>query len=392
MSVSETLGDEWLQPYYDRPKLQGWEFYKSIGSPKYVVAPMVDQSELPFRLLCKKYGAELTYTPMFHSRIFLDDPTYRYDQFQTASEEVPLLIQLCGNDPQTVLEAAKIALKMAAKQGHDHIIAGVDLNLGCPQRIARRGNYGAYLMDDLNTVREIVSTLHRELPVPVTCKIRKYPQLEHTLAYADMLVEAGCQLLVVHGRTREQKGHNQGLADWDIIKAVKDRVKSIPVIANGNIRYFADVEQCMQYTGVDGVMSACGLLDNPALFANLDNKDKLEIAYEYIEIAEKYPAPAIAMAKAHLFKFVYDIISYPYNADLRFIMSGNKCRSATDYRGLIDQLKERYDKYGDNSRGDAPIPEVKHTKKNRVEDTDVPDEEEDYEDLEGIDIFSQGRQ
>ena len=130
-----------------------------MGEPKWHVAPMVDASELAFRMLCRKYGATCAYTPMMHARLFNETEKYRKEQFTTCAEDRPLLAQFCANDPQVLLSAAR------------HVEAhcdAVDINLGCPQRIARRGNYGSFLMEDLETVRKMVYTLATELSIPVT--------------------------------------------------------------------------------------------------------------------------------------------------------------------------------------------------------------------------------
>ncbi|CAM8992782.1 unnamed protein product [Rhodiola kirilowii] len=157
---------------------------------------MVDCSELPFRMLCRKYGADAAYTPMLHARIFSENEKYRSQEFTTCKEDRPLFVQFCANDPDILLEAAK-----KVELYCDY----VDINLGCPQRIAKRGNYGAFLMDSLPVVKSLVEKLANNLQVPVSCKIRVFPKLEDTIKYARMLEDAGCALLAVHGRTRDQK-------------------------------------------------------------------------------------------------------------------------------------------------------------------------------------------
>ena len=190
---------------------KGYAFFESIGRPRFHVAPMVDQSELPFRLLCRRHGATAAYTPMLHARLFLENDKYREEHFTTTLDgsDRPLFVQFCANDPQILLGAARLV--------QDRCDA-IDINLGCPQRIAKRGRYGAFLMDELDTVEAMVRTLHDNLDIPVTCKVRIFPEMEKTLQYVKMIERAGCSLLTVHGRTREMKSAKDYRADWDAIR------------------------------------------------------------------------------------------------------------------------------------------------------------------------------
>ncbi|KAA8894196.1 dihydrouridine synthase-domain-containing protein [Sphaerosporella brunnea] len=276
------------EPASKRRKLQGREFYEAIGSPRTVVAPMVEQSELAWRLLSRRHSPEntLCYTPMFHSRLFATTSVYRQQSFQPphldgAPADRPVFVQFCSNDPEDLLGAAK--------EVEAHCDA-VDLNLGCPQGIARKGHYGAFLQEDWGLIHSLIRRLHDNLSIPVTAKIRILETKERSLEYAKMVVDAGAQVLTVHGRTRDQKGHNTGLADWGYIKYIRDHLpKGVVMFANGNILWHEDVERCLAATGVDGVMSAEGNLYNPAIFETSKDWDKRfprmdKIGREYLDI------------------------------------------------------------------------------------------------------------
>ncbi|CZT18964.1 related to tRNA-dihydrouridine synthase [Ramularia collo-cygni] len=275
-------------------KLHGRAFYESIGSPKYVVAPMVDQSEFAWRLLTRSFlppdlrSSVLAYSPMLHAKLFTDSPKYRATHFEPLQPPLvlaapgdgaqqatmgaedayldgnpaidrPLFVQFCANEPEVLLQAAKIVQPYCD---------AVDLNLGCPQGIAKRGHYGAFLQEDWDTIFKLINTLHNGLDIPVTAKMRVLETKEKTLEYAKMILSAGASIITVHGRQREQKGHNTGLADWSILRYLREQLPPATVMfANGNILQYDDLQKCLDATGADAVMSAEGNLYDPSIFA-----------------------------------------------------------------------------------------------------------------------------
>lgn len=223
----------------------------------------------------------LAYTPMFHARLFDETPKYRDAHFQATRQPVgspgvadeagspfldgnpgldrPLFVQFCANDPDHLLHAAQMVAPYCD---------AVDLNLGCPQGIARKGHYGAFLQENQKLIYDLINILHKNLPIPVTAKIRVLDTKEDTLAYAKNVLSAGASILTVHGRRREQKGHLTGVADWGCIRYLRENLPRDTVIfANGNILQHGDIGRCLEATGADAVMSAEGNLSDPSIFA-----------------------------------------------------------------------------------------------------------------------------
>eukprot|EP00929_Paragymnodinium_shiwhaense_P119527 TRINITY_DN9143_c0_g1_i1.p1 TRINITY_DN9143_c0_g1~~TRINITY_DN9143_c0_g1_i1.p1 ORF type:complete len:483 (-),score=76.32 TRINITY_DN9143_c0_g1_i1:820-2232(-) len=234
-----------------------------LPAHKYVLAPMVGGSELPYRMLTRCFGTELCYTPMMYSLPFSQDAEYRAsveNGFHTCPGDRPLVAHFCGNDPEVLLAAAKHVVKD---------VDAIDLNLGCPQRVAHAGHFGSYLLgeQDRELLMSVVKRLSDSLPIPVFCKIRLLDTPADTLKLVKQLEASGAALIAVHARYRgTPERRRDGPAHLDQVPALKQALR-IPLLANGNVRSWDDVVANLELTGADGIMSAEGMLDDPCLFA-----------------------------------------------------------------------------------------------------------------------------
>jgi len=185
----------------------------------------------------------------------------------------PVVAQFGGSKADDLVNAARYAAP--------HCDA-VEINIGCPQRCARKGHYGAFLMDTPGHLCSLVRAMSEETDVTILCKMRIFDSTEKTVELARQLEASGATVLTVHGRTKEKGGGKgqKGSADWDTIKAVKLAL-GIPVVSNGNVNTLEEVEACLEYTGCDAVMSGCGLLANPALFSG-SQISPLELCLKYL--------------------------------------------------------------------------------------------------------------
>ncbi|MCF6291399.1 MAG: tRNA dihydrouridine synthase DusB [Desulfobacterales bacterium] len=254
----------------------------SLGSP-FVLAPLAGYTDLPFRLLCREYGAGLCFSEMIscHGLVFGQKNTLA--MLATVEAERPVAFQLFGAEPEIMGKAAAIL--------SDLPIDMIDINMGCPVKKVTRKGAGAALMRNPKLAAKIISAVRANSRLPISVKIRSgcNESMKTAPDFARMAEDAGARLVTIHGRTWSQ-GFS-GRADWRIIAAVKQAV-SIPVIGNGDIHCRQDGLAMIEQTGCDGVMVGRAALGNPWIFSSRDRPDTLSLRlsglHRHLELAARY--------------------------------------------------------------------------------------------------------
>lgn len=238
----------------------------TFASP-FVLAPLAGYSDLPFRLLCRQFGAGYCVSEMIscHGLVYQQKNTLR--MLASIAEERPVAFQLFGADPEVMADAAEIM----ASFGPDMI----DINMGCPVRKVTKRGAGAALMTDPRLAEAILTRIASRVSLPITVKIRSGKD-RHSInapAFARMLEESGASAITVHARTWSQgfAGH----IDKEIISLVKKAV-SVPVIGNGDVLSYQEGWQMLQETGCDGIMIGRGALGNPWVFQQAGRPDTVQ--------------------------------------------------------------------------------------------------------------------
>lgn len=245
-----------------------------------ICAPMVRYSKLAFRKLVRQYECDLAFTPMIISDSFIKSLKARDSDFTTCKEDRPLIVQFAAKNAKEFADAAEIVVPYSD---------GVDLNCGCPQRWAMAEGYGACLIRKPELVKDMINQVKSRVNnenFTVSIKIRIHNDIRETVDMCQKAEKAGVSWVTVHGRTKEQRGQP---VNFEAIRTIKDSLQC-PVIANGDIRSEEDVERIAELTGVNGVMAARGILQNPAMYSGYDNTP-LDCVQKWLDISTSLGTP-----------------------------------------------------------------------------------------------------
>ena len=279
--------------------------------PVLIAGPMVRYSKLPLREtireLVETFNPDqkiIIYTPMILAREFARNQVVRIGDFTTSNMDSPLIIQFGASNPLDLARAASLVQPYCD---------GIGLNCGCPIPEQCREGVGAALMRKPYLVAEMVRAVKNVCGKDffVEVKIRIHSDLDQTVRFARIVEAAGADSICVHGRRRADRSGNVPV-NLEAIARVKAAV-SVPVIANGDFRVPSDLQKIIEATEVDGVMSARGILSNPALFCGPEFSScpwaAVEIFWDHA-MASGLPFQLILHHMVEMFKGRGDLAKY----------------------------------------------------------------------------------
>ncbi len=249
-------------------KIGPWQLGSNL-----LLAPMAGVTDLPFRNLCRRFGAGLAFSEMVTADTSLWGSRKTLTRLRHQGEEPPVAVQILGNDPRAMAEAARVNVDLGAQI--------VDINMGCPAKKVCRRLAGSALLRDEPLVARILEAVVKAVEVPVTLKIRTGwdPASRNALEIARIAERSGIAMLTIHGRTRACRF--SGEAEYETIRQVKQAV-AIPVVANGDIDSEKKAREVLKFTGADAIMIGRAAQGRPWIFQRIGH---------YLEHGSLLPPP-----------------------------------------------------------------------------------------------------
>src|SRR5574344_2631882 len=233
-----------------------------LGEKPVCLAPMEDVTDQAFRLMCKRFGADMVYTEFVSSEALIRSVNSTMRKLTISDEERPVAIQIYGREVDAMVGAAKIV-----EEAHPDIL---DINFGCPvKKVAGKGA-GAGMLQNIPKMLEITREVVKAVKLPVTVKTRLGWSNDELIipTLAEQLQDCGIQALTIHGRTRAQM--YTGEADWTLIGEVKKNPRiHIPIIGNGDITTPERAKECFERYGVDAIMIGRATFGRPWIFKEI---------------------------------------------------------------------------------------------------------------------------
>lgn len=267
-------------------------FWQELNKPILALAPMCGVTNLPFRLIAKKYGADLLYTEMIMVQSLARNNPAAIRLAEIDKSEEPIIIQLGGKEPKLFKESAKIAKELGA--------SGIDINIGCPAKKIAGNDSGVALLRNLDLAREIVeATISGANGLPISIKTRTSIKLkdgqsqQNSLDLLDHLQGLPIAALMVHGRSFEAPWIEE--VDYNYIRKIKESFKGV-VLANGGIYDPEIAKIALEVSGADGIGIGHGVYGRPWIFQEIRNylqtgkyrpktwSEKKQIALEHLDL------------------------------------------------------------------------------------------------------------
>lgn len=320
-------------------------FTKQLKKNKTILAPMAGVTTLPFRVLCKRYGAGMLVTEMVSAKGLY----YKNVKTKTLTDidksEHIIGIQIFGNDEEVLSVVTEEYLN---ESDFDFI----DINMGCPMRKVVNNNDGSALLKDLKKAGSVLNAVKSKSKKPVSVKIRIGWDEKNINAVnaAAVLEDNGADMITVHGRTREQL--YSGKANWNIIGSVANKV-NIPVIGNGDITDYETAVRMLEKYNISGIMVGRASMENPRIFEQINEalkgntpceitfKDKITLAKEHFNMIQSYYKEnkfVLAEFRKYLYAYAKAI---PQAAKVRNMVTESKTKE--DIINILDFLEKSSD-------------------------------------------------
>lgn len=245
------------------------------------LSPLHEYTDMPFRLLCQRHGAEATCVPLVNSTALSFDSA-KISTIDAHDDEKNLGVQLVGDKPGAMGTAAAMISRRFP------FVSWLNINCGCPSDRTVGSGGGSALLEQPEKIAASVAELKRHADVPVSVKIRIKADLGETVSLCRRLEEAGTDFIMIHGRTPGQ--HYSGKADWGAIRHIKRGI-SIPVVGNGDLKTAAEGRKRMDGGYCDSFMVGRAAMANPMLFSDREPRGlegKFGLLDEYLALHREY--------------------------------------------------------------------------------------------------------